>query len=50
MGRQGNARTKPPLFGLKPAALGDIFSDTAESAGITKLRDLLRTATVEDIV
>ncbi|WP_441962170.1 outer membrane porin GjpA [Mycolicibacterium houstonense] len=48
---KGNAPApKPPLFGLKPAALGDIFSDTAESAGITKLRDLLRTATVEDIV
>ncbi|WKG05214.1 outer membrane porin GjpA [Mycolicibacterium sp. HK-90] len=48
---KGNAPApKPPLFGLQPAALGDIFSDTAESAAVTKLRDLLRTATVDDIV
>ncbi|WP_433993774.1 outer membrane porin GjpA [Mycolicibacterium porcinum] len=48
---KGNAPApKPPLFGLKPLAVGDIFSDTAESAGVTKLRDMLKAATVNDIV
>lgn len=48
---KGNAPApKPPLFGLQPLAAGDIFSDTAESAGVTKLRDMLKTAAVNDIV
>ncbi|MEN3223355.1 outer membrane porin GjpA [Mycolicibacterium porcinum] len=48
---KGNAPApKPPLFGLKPLAVGDIFSDTAESPGVTKLRDMLKAATVNDIV
>lgn len=48
---KGNAPApKPPLFGLKPLAVGDIFSDTAESPGVTKLRDMLKTAAINDIV
>ncbi|MFV8165893.1 outer membrane porin GjpA [Mycobacterium sp. 134] len=48
---KGNAPApKPPLFGLKPLATGDVLSDTAESAGVTKLRDMLKTAAVNDIV
>ncbi|WP_273732676.1 outer membrane porin GjpA [Mycolicibacterium septicum] len=48
---KGNAPApKPPLFGLQPLATGDILSDTAESAGVTKLRDMLKTAAVNDIV
>ena len=48
---KGNAPApKPPLFGLQPLATGDVLSDTAESAGVTKLRDMLKTAAVNDIV
>lgn len=48
---KGNAPApKPPLFGLQPLAVGDVLSDTAESAGVTKLRDMLKTAAVNDIV
>lgn len=48
---KGNAPApKPPLFGLHPLAVGDIFSDTAESAGVTKLRDALKGAAVDNIV
>ncbi|CRZ15620.1 outer membrane porin GjpA [Mycolicibacterium neworleansense] len=48
---KGNAPApKPPLFGLQPLATGDIFSDIAEGAGVTKLRDMLKTAAVNDIV
>ncbi|WP_166903319.1 outer membrane porin GjpA [Mycobacterium sp. DL440] len=48
---KGNAPApKPPLFGLHPLATGDILSDTAESAGVTKLRDALKGAAVENIV
>lgn len=48
---KGNAPApKPPLFGLHPLATGDILSDTAESAGVTKLREALKGAAVENIV
>ncbi|MBU9764046.1 hypothetical protein FR943_09345 [Mycobacterium sp. TNTM28] len=48
---KGNAPApKPPLFGLQPLAAGDIFSDTAESAGLTKLRDMLKGAAIDKIV
>lgn len=48
---KGNAPApKPPLFGLHPLATGDILSDTAESAGVTKLRDALKRLAVDNIV
>ncbi|KLI07691.1 MULTISPECIES: outer membrane porin GjpA [Mycolicibacterium] len=48
---KGNAPApKPPLFGLHPLATGDILSDTAESAGVTKLREALKALAVNDIV
>ncbi|MFV8170088.1 outer membrane porin GjpA [Mycolicibacterium peregrinum] len=48
---KGNAPApKPPLFGLNPLAFGDPLSDIAESAGVTKLREALKGAAVENIV
>lgn len=48
---KGNAPApKPPLFGLHPLAFGDPLSDIAESAGVTKLREALKGAAVENIV
>lgn len=40
---------KPPLFGLDPLTAGDIFSDTAEGAGLTKLRAALKSAVAGNI-
>ena len=51
LGRQGQCSApKPPLFGLHPLATGDALSVTAQSAGVTKLRGMLKTAAVNDIV
>lgn len=48
---KGNAPApKPPLVGLNPLAFGDPLSDIAESAGVTKLREALKGAAVENIV
>ncbi|MED5812349.1 outer membrane porin GjpA [Mycolicibacterium sp. 050232] len=48
---KGNAPAPtPPLFGLDPLTFGDPLSDIAENAGVTKLRDMLKTAAVNDIV
>ncbi|TMS53293.1 outer membrane porin GjpA [Mycobacterium sp. DBP42] len=47
---KGNAPApKPPLFGLHPLTTGDVFSDMAETAGVTKLREALKAAAVNDI-
>ncbi|QRY42942.1 hypothetical protein JVX93_20480 [Mycolicibacterium boenickei] len=51
LGRQGQCPApKHPLFGLHPLATGDALSVTAQSAGVTKLRGMLKTAAVNDIV
>ncbi|MBP2453657.1 hypothetical protein [Mycolicibacterium lutetiense] len=48
---KGNAPApKPPLVGLDPLTFGDPLSDIAESAGITKLRENLKSLAVDKIV
>ncbi|MEX3655596.1 outer membrane porin GjpA [Mycolicibacterium fortuitum] len=48
---KGNAPVpKPPLFGLQPLATGDILSDTAETAGVAKLRAALKSLAIDNIV